>query len=130
MMGAHGDAATHLKQAVRLASVEDRAELLIELGLSTVRAGRPGGALEHFLDASQQTLDTEVAARAALGYEDAYLMSGALRLETGDPSIELLQTVLDSQPSGSSWTASLGAGTGTFQLTFRAAGNFQRRRHQ
>ena len=109
MMGAHGDAATHLNQAVRLASVEDRAELLIELGLSTVRAGRPGGALEHFLDASQQTLDTEVAARAALGYEDAYLMSGALRLETGDPSIELLQTVLDSQPSGSSWTASLAA---------------------
>ena len=108
-MGAHGDAAAHLGEAVKLASEHDRPRLLVELGSSTLRAGRPAEALEHFAVAARSTVDPEVVARAALGYEDAYLAVGSERLQTADPSIELLQNALTAQPDQSPVAPSLAA---------------------
>ena len=108
-MGAHGDAAAHLGEAVKLASEHDRPRLLVELGSATLRAGRPAEALEHFAVAAHSTVDPEVIARAALGYEDAYLAVGSERLQTADPSIELLQGALTAQPNRSAVAPSLAA---------------------
>ena len=108
-MGAHGDAAAHLGEAVKLASEHDRPRLLVELGSSTLRAGSPTEALEHFAVAARSSGDPEVVARAALGYEDAYLAVGSERLQTADPSIELLQNALTAQPDQSPVAPSLAA---------------------
>ncbi len=89
-VGAHGDSAAYLGEAVRAAAEPDRPRLLVELGLATMRAGRPTSALEHFSAAAQWSEEPDELAQAALGYEDAYLASNATRLSRGDPSIDIL----------------------------------------
>jgi DNA-binding CsgD family transcriptional regulator/tetratricopeptide (TPR) repeat protein len=73
---AFDEAAARLRTALALgiASDEERAEVYVELGNASHRAGKSSDALEAFRSAAEIARglgDTELLARAAIGYEDA-----------------------------------------------------------
>lgn len=108
-LSAHDDAASHLREAVDLAPESERAQLLVELGSATLRAGNPAVAREHFSTAAAATTDAGLLAAAALGYEDACLMEGGVRPERSDPAVELLMRALSEQSPFSTRRTALAA---------------------
>ena len=99
----YAEAVTHFELA--LEAVEGRADatdeircaLLLELGDAQRRAAAIKESMESFQAAASlaRSLDSvEDFARAALGFEDAYLVSGLPRQDTADPSVMLQEEAL------------------------------------
>ncbi len=110
-MLAYEDAAGHYRRALRAieasaeSNEEQRLELLLALGDVQRRAGSAFPAMETFEAAAvlaQRLGASEALARAALGYEDAFLPTGTPRTRTSDRSIALLEAALNALGEGES----------------------------
>ncbi|MCU1503774.1 MAG: transcriptional activator domain, partial [Ilumatobacteraceae bacterium] len=85
--------------------------LLALLGEARHRAGLHDAAIVAFAAAVGQCVDDPaLVARAALGHEDAYLLSGRERRTTGDPSVELLEQAISIADARAPWLPALHAG--------------------
>ena len=97
------EAAAHYASAVRLLALQPaadegrRAELLLALGLAQRKAGELQQALDTFrqvVDIARRCNTPTHFARAALGFEDAFLASGMPRQAVADPSALFLEEAL------------------------------------
>ncbi|MDP1849276.1 MAG: AAA family ATPase [Solirubrobacteraceae bacterium] len=103
---AHADAATHLEAALAArsgAAGAERAELLLELGRASDRAGRSGRARAAFAEAAELATtenDSPRLARAALGHGGTAVVIAAADATT----VRLLEAALAAVPAGDAAT--------------------------